>query len=412
VDVVVKRGCGLDVHQAFVVAHLFVELPNGKLRKSTQKFSTFRKHLVELAEWLKAEGCTHVAMESTGTYWVPVYGVLEQFGEFELVLGNAQHMKNVPGRKTDVKDAEWIGQLLRHGLIRKSYVPEAPLRELRMLLRYRRGLVEAQSQERNRLLKLLETANIKLSSVASDVFGVSGMLMLQALADGKTTVAEMAELAKGVLRKKLPDLLLALDGNFGDHHRFVIKVQLERLKVTARDLTAIDLELATRLAPYKSQMDALAKIPGVQWLVAATIVAELGPEVTHFQTVHHAASWAGVCPGNNESAGKRLGNMRRKGNVYLTTALVQAAHAASRTKGTYFRDKFHRLKTRRGHKRAAMAIAHKILTAAYFVLRGDAYSELGEQYLDVRESKRTTKHLVKRLERLGYAVTLEKGAAA
>jgi transposase len=298
-ETLVERGCGLDVHQATLVACLLTVRKDGKVQKQVRTFGTTTRELLSMREWLLSQGCTHVAMESTGVYWKPVYAILE--GAFQIVVANAQHVKKIPGRKTDVKDAEWIADLLCHGLLRQSFVPPKPIRELRDLTRYRRKLVESQSAERNRLLKVLETANIKLASVATDVFGTSGRLMLRALIEGKATAQEMAELAL------------------------------------------------------------LDEIPGVDWTLAVVIIAELGVDMSVFQSVSQLASWAGVCPGNSESAGKRKSSRIPKGNVYLKTALVEAAHAAARTKGTYLRDKFHRLKARRGYKRAAVAIGHKIL---------------------------------------------------
>jgi transposase len=346
-----------------------------------------------------------VSMESTGVYWKPVYAILE--GTLEIVVANAQHVKKVPGRKTDVKDAEWIADLLCHGLLRSSFVPPQPIRELRELTRYRRKLVESQSAERNRLLKLLETANIKLSSVASDVFGVSGRLMLKALAKGEATPQAMAELAKRSLRSKIPQLELALEGRMEDHHRFLLRMQLDRLEAVEHDLTVLEQRLQEKLKPYAAQLALLDEIPGVDWTLAAVIIAELGVDMSVFQNVSQLASWVGVCPGNNESAGKRKSSRIPKGNVYLKTALVEAANSAAKTKGTYLRDKFYRLKARRGYKRAAVAIAHKILAATYHMLsRQVSYHELGDLYLDKLNKHHLTRNLVRRLERLGYTVTL------
>jgi transposase len=298
----VERGCGLDVHQATVVACLLIVLKDGKVHRRMRTFGTTTRELVGLREWLLSEGCTHVAMESTGVYWKPVYAILE--GALEIVVANAQHVKKVPGRKTDVKDAEWIADLLCHGLLRSSFVPPKPIRELRDLMRYRRKLVESQTAERNRLLKLLETANIKLASVASDVFGVSGRLMLQALAKGKATPQEIAQLAKGLLRKKIPELEPALEGKLEEHHRFLLELQLRRLKAVEEDLALLEQRLQEKLEPYAAQLALLQEIPGVDWTLAAVIIAELGVDMSVFQSVSQAASWAGVCPGNNESAGQ------------------------------------------------------------------------------------------------------------
>jgi transposase len=401
----VERGCGLDVHQATVVACLLIVLKNGKVQKQMRTFGTTTRELLSLREWLLVEACTHVAMESTGVYWKPIYAILE--GGFEIVVANAQHVKKVPGRKTDVKDAEWIADLLCHGLLRSSFVPPKPIRELRDLTRYRRKLVESRSAERNRLLKLLESANIKLASVATDVFGASGRLMLHALAEGKATPQGMAELAKQKLRDKIPQLELALEGKVEGHHRFLLKLQLGRLNAVEEDLAMLEQHMRQKLEPYATQLALLDQIPGVDWTLAAVIIAELGVDMSVFQNVSQLASWAGVCPGNNESAGKRRSCRIPKGNVYLKTALVEAANSAARAKGTYLRDKFYRLKARRGYKRAAVAIAHKILVAIYHMLSQQvSYNDLGDLYLDKLNKNHLTRNLVHRLERLGYAVTL------
>jgi len=389
----VERGCGLDVHQATVVACLLIVLKNGQVQKQIRTFGTTTRELLALREWLLSQGCTHVAMESTGVYWKPVYAVLEG-GALEIVVANAQHVKKVPGRKTDVKDAEWIADLLCHGLLRSSFVPPKPIRELRDLTRYRRKLVESQAAERNRLLKLLETANIKLSSVATDVFGVSGRLMLEALVEGKATPQEMADLAKGRLRQKIDELGPALEGKLEEHHRFLLRLQLDRLEAAEKDLAVLEQRLQEKLKPYAEQLTLLDEIPGVDWTLAAVIIAELGVDMSVFGSVSQLASWAGVCPGNNESAGKRKSSRIPKGNVYLKTALVEAANSAAKAKGTYLRDKFYRLKARRGYKRAAVAVAHKILVAIYHMFSDRVcYNELGDVYLDKLNKHHLTRNL-------------------
>src|SRR6266850_4704477 len=311
----VERGCGMDVHQATVVACLLVVLKNGKVQKQIRTFGTTTRELLSLREWLLSEGCTHVAMESTGVYWKPIYAILE--GAFEIVVANAQHVKKVPGRKTDVKDAEWIADLLCHGLLRASFVPPKPIRELRDLTRYRRKLVESRSAERNRLLKLLETANIKLASVASDVFGVSGLLMLQALVAGQATPQEMAELAKKQMRKKIPALELALEGKVEEHHRFLLSVQLRRLRTVEEDLGILEQRIQEKLEPYAVQFALLQEIPGIDGKLAAAIIAELGVDMNVFGSVPQLASWAGICPGNNESGGKRKSSRIPQGQCVL-----------------------------------------------------------------------------------------------
>ena len=401
----VERGCGLDVHQATVVACLLIVGKDGRVQKQMRTFGTTTHELVSLREWLLAQGCTHLAMESTGVYWKPVYAILE--GALTIIVANAQHVKKVPGRKTDVKDAEWLADLLCHGLLRPSFVPPKPICELRDLTRYRRKLVENQAAERNRLLKLLESANIKLASVATDVFGISGRLMLRALIEGKASPKEMAELAKKKLRSKIPELELALEGRVEEHHRFLLKLQLDRVESVEKDLEVLEQRIRQKLEPYAAQLSLLDEIPGVDWTLAAVIIAELGVDMSVFQNVSQLASWAGVCPGNNESAGKRKSSRIPKGNVYLKTALVEAANAAAKTKGTYLRDKFYRLKARRGYKRAAVAIAHKILVAIYHMLSQQvSYNDLGDLYLDKLNKHHLTRNLVHRLERLGYTVTL------
>lgn len=410
-EAIVERCGGLDVHQATVVACLLVGEAHKKPRKEVRTFGTTTSELVRLRDWLLAQGCTHVGMESTGIYWMPVYTVLE--GSFQLVVGNATHIKNVPGRKTDVKDSEWIADLLRHGLIRSSFVPPKPMRELRDLLRYRRKLVESQTAERNRLLRLLETANIKIASVVSNVFGASGRQMLRALLEGQATPEEMAQLAKGRLRKKMAMLVPALEGRVEAHHRFLLAMQIDRLDQVEESIAKLDERIDVKLEPYRAQLARLRQIPGVDRVGGAIIIAELGIDMRVFPSARHAAAWAGVCPGNNESAGKRKRQPGRKGNVHLMTALVQAAVCASKKKGSYLKEKYWRLKARRGPKRAALAIAHKILVAAYHLLARNAdYRDLGPAYLAHTSAARVKTALVKRLERLGYRVQLVPVAAS
>lgn len=409
-EVLVDRCCGLDVHKEQVTACLLVT-ESGRARKSIRRFSTFTEDLQALGRWLAENGVTHVGMESTGVYWKPVYVVLEEASRFELIVGNATHMKNVPGRKTDMKDAEWIAHLVRVGLVRKSYVPTSDLRDLRDLTRYRKSLVDAQTAERNRLQKLLESANIKLGSVASDVFGKSGRKMLTAIVDGETDPVVLASLAEGLLRKKLSQLRSAFVGRLRDHHRQLLRMQLERLTEVERHVAALEAEIDRRMEPYRRQVQNLDTIPGVDSNGAAAIIAELGPSVSHFPSVQAAAAWASVAPGSNESAGKNRRAPARKGNVHLLTTLVQAAQAARNTRGTYLRDKYYRLKARRGGQRALVAVAHKILIAAYYILRdGVPYKDLGETFLDSLDKNQVTRNLVRRLERLGHHVTLAQAS--
>lgn len=406
-DAITERCCGLDVHRDRIMACLLTGRADEKPEKQVREFGTMSRDLHAMAEWLRENGCTLVAMESTGVYWMAPYKVLEP--HFELVVGNARHLSKVPGRKTDVLDSEWLAELSRHGLIKKSFIPPPPIRELRDLTRYRQKLVQSRSAERNRLQKLLETANIKLASVMSDVFGVSGMDMLRALVDGKLGPAEIAKLARGQLRKKMHLLALALDAPFEEHHRYLLSTQLERLEVLDGDIAEVERRIAEKLQPYAEQHARLTQIPGVERIAASVIIAELGVNMSVFASAQACAAWAGVSPGNNESAGKRKSGRTPRGNPHLKTLLVEAAQAASRKKGSYLRDKFHRIRARRGYKRAVVAIAHKILIAAYHMLAtGDDYRELGEGYLDAKDEQRLKQRLVKRLEGLGYQVTLQE----
>lgn len=334
----IERCCGLDVHQETVVACVLIGAPGRQPTKAVRTFCTMTRDLEALRDWLKAAGLTHIGMQSTGIYWRPVDAVLE--GHFELIVGNAKHIRNVPGRKTDVKDAEWIADLVRHGLIAKSFVPSRPLRELRELLRYSRKLVESQTAARNRLLKLLETANIKLASVAADVFGVSGLAMPKALIEATASAEQMAAVAKGRLRRKHDDLVLALEGRVEEHHRFLLTVQLRRFAAAEEDIKSLDLRIAERLEPYSFEQALLMQIPGVDWVVAAVLIAAIGVDMSVFVSVRHLAAWAGVCPGNHQSAGKQKSGHTRKGNVHLRTILMGAAISAARTKGSYLKDKF------------------------------------------------------------------------
>jgi transposase len=332
-----------------------------------------------------------------------VYAVLE--GHFELIVGNATHIKNVPGRKTDVKDSQWIAELIRCGLIRKSFVPPKWQRALRDLTRYRRKLVEAQASERNRLQRLLETCNVKLASVASDVFGKSGRAILRALIQGDASPEAMAKLARGRLRHKVGELALALRGNVEAHHRFMIEMQLARVEDIEANIAVVDQRIDDAVAPHLAIFRRLMTIPGVDRVAAATVIAELGIDMDVFPTMAHAAAWAGVCPGNHESGGKRMGQKKRRGNVHLTTALVQSAFAAARTKDTYLKARFWKIAGRAGKKRAAVAVAHSILKAIYQMLKAEVdYKDLGGDYLDRFLHRRAEQRLVDRVRSMGYDV--------
>ena len=409
-EVLLERCAGLDVHQASVVCCVLIGAPGRKAQKLLRRFGTTMRELEALKAWLVEHGVTHVGMESTGVYWKPVYAVLE--GHFELIVGNAHHIKNVPGRKTDVKDAEWIAQLVRHGLVRKSFVPPPAIRDLRELVRCRRTLIETRTAARNRVLKLLEGAGIKLSGVASDAFGVSGRAMLEALAAGATDAAGMAGLARGRMRRKAAELEAALEGRLREHQRFLLAMHLRQLEAIERDLEALDARIEAQLEPFRAQRELLMRIPGVDRVTAAVIIAEIGIDMAVFATARRLAAWAGVAPGNYESAGKPKGAAVRRGNVFLKSALFAAASAAVRTKGSYYRDKYNRLRARRGPVRALMAIAHKLLIAAFHLLAtGEAFRDLGEGYLDQVARRRSTARLVQRLSNLGYEVTLVPKAA-
>jgi len=431
-EVVFERCCGLDVHKRTVVACLLTPGPGGRPTKAVRTFSTMTDELLQLADWLAAAGCTHVAMESTGVYWQPIWYLLED--RFRLLLVNAAHIKAVPGRKTDVRDAEWIAELLRHGLLRGSVVPARPQRELRDLTRYRAALVAERSAAANRLQKALEGANIKLSSVATDILGRSGRAMLDALVAGNTDAAALAQLAKGRMRTKIAELERALTGRFGAHQRFLVARQLAHIDALDALIAEVSDEIARRLqdlaprpappdasdgvldeAPLPSAEEAIARletIPGVGRRTAEVLIAELGLDLRRFPTAGHLASWAGMCPGNHESAGKRAGGKTRKGNRALRTALVEAAHAAGHTKHTYLGAQFRRLAARRGKKRAAVAVGHAILVIAYHLLtEGTDYQDLGPHYFDERARQATERRLVHRLEALGYRVALEPVAA-
>jgi transposase len=409
-EAIIERCCGLDVHQATVVACVIVGSADRRAQKQVRTFGTTTRELLELGTWLREQGCTHAAMEGTGVYWKPVHAVLDD-GALSLVVANARHIKKVPGRKTDVLDSEWIAQLLRHGLIKSSFVPPKPIQQLRDLVRYRKKLVQTRSTERNRAQKLLESANIKLASVLSDVFGTSGMEMLRALLEGVQTPAQIAQCARGRARSKLEALEAALEGRFEEHHRFVLRLQLGRLERVDADIETLDARIEAQLATWKEQRALLQTIPGVSRVASAQIVAEIGVDMSAFDDAAHLASWAGICPGSHESAGKNRSGKLRKGNRHLTVALVEAAQAAARSTRTYLRDKFHKLRVRRGYKRAVIAIAHKILIAAYRILRDMVpYRELGEGYLDSRSQRTVVGSLVHRLKRMGYEVALTKPA--
>ena len=403
-DVVYERCCGLDIHKRIVVACLITPGPGRQPTKELRSFGTMTADLLELSDWLLAAGCTHVAMESTGVFWKPIYNLLED--RFNLLLVNAQHVKRVPGRKTDVQDCEWIADLLQHGLLRASFVPERAERELRELTRYRSSLVRERTAEVNRLQKTLEGANIKLASVVSDITGVSARRLLAALLTGEAEAASLAELVDPRLREKLPELERALAGRFGPHQRFLVAEQLAHIGELDARIERLSREIGERMRPFDALIDLLDTIPGVGRWTAEVILAEIGTDMTRFPTAGHLASWAGMCPGNDESAGKRRSGKTRAGSPYLRVSLTEAAYAAGRGK-TYLAAQYHRLIARRGKKRAAIAVGHSILVIVYHVLtRGVPFEDLGFQYFDHRIRPALERRLVQRLEALGNSVVL------
>jgi transposase len=411
-QVLYERCCGLDVHKRTVAACLVTPDPEGRPVKAVRTFGTMTAQLLALADWLAAAGCTHVAMESTGVYWKPLYNLLED--GFALLLVNAQHVKAVPGRKTDVRDCEWLADLLRHGLLKASFVPARPQRELRELTRYRTAVIRERATAANRLHKTLEGANVKLAAVATDILGKSGREILAALVAGQTDGAALADLAQGRLREKLPQLEQALVGRVGAHQRFLVAQQLAHIDFLDAAIERLSVEVAARLRPHADALARLDVIPGVGRRTAEVLVAEVGTDMGRFPTAKHLASWAGMCPGNHESAGQQRRGTTRKGNPWLRTALAEAAQAAGRSKRhpSYLSAQFHRLVVRRGRKRAVIAVGHSILVVAYHLLKDAAtYQDLGATHFDALDRERATRRLVTRLEALGHRVTLTPGAA-
>lgn len=407
-DVVIDRCAGLDVHQATVVATVRTPGPAGR-QVVTVTFGTMTPDLIALREWLQAYGVTHVALESTGVYWKPVYYVLEE--AFTLLLINMQELKHLPGRKTDVKDSEWLAQLLECGLLKASFVPPPPIRELRDLTRYRVQQVQDRAREVNRLCKVLEDSGLKLTSVMTDVMGASGRAMLTALIEGTTDPIVLAELARGRLRKKLPALQRALQGRFHRLHAFLIEAALAKIDYLDEVIERLAREIDERLRPFEPVVAALDTIPGIDRIGAISLVAETGADMTRFATAGHLCSWGAMCPGHNESAGKRRSGRTRKGNRYLRRTLIQAALGAIHSKGTALQARYHRVKRHRGHKKAVVAVGHQLLEIAYYVMRdGVTYHELGADYFDRRHAERAVRRHVRQLEALGYRVTIEQAA--
>jgi transposase len=404
-EVLYPHCAGLDVHKATVVAAVRL-VTGGRVAREVRTFATTTAGLLELAAWLGENGCTHVVMEATGVYWRPVWHILAE-GGFALVLANAAQVKNVPGRKTDVGDAAWLAELLAHGLVRASFVPDAPTEELRSLLRTRKQLVRERASHVLRLQKTLEDANVKLDGVVADLLGRSGRAMLEALVAGETDPEKLAALAHPRLAATPERLREALRGRVTAHHRFLLRLHLDQVDALAAATGRIDREVEERLAPLRTAVELLASIPGVGALAARVIVAEIGLDMDRFPTAGHLVSWAGLCPRNDESAGKRRSDRLRKGAPWLKTILVQCAWAASRKKASYLQAQYHRLRARRGTRKAVCAVAASILTAAYHMLKnGTAYRDLGPGHLDRRSREAQARRLVRRLADLGYAVEL------
>ena len=407
-QVLYPRCAGLDVHKDMVMAR--VRCVNEPLHDETRSFDTTTSALLELGDWLAEHGVTHVAMEATGVYWKPIWHLLEE--RFELILANAQHIKNVPGRKTDVNDAAWIADLLAHGLIRSSFVPPAPIHALRDLTRTRKQLVREISQHSLRIQKTLEDANLKLGSVLSDVLGKSGRAILAALVRGETDPQKLADLAQGNARKKRTELVEALRGRIRPHHQELLRIHLNLVDALHQALADVDARVGKTLAPIKDSARLLTTLPGVSELTAQVMVAEIGVDMGRFPTDAHLISWAGLCPRNDESAGKRRSTRVRKGAPWLKTALVTAAWAAVRVKGSYLQAQFLRLKARRGAKKAILAVAASMLTAAYHMLRnGVEYRDLGADHFSRRDRSKAIQRLVRRLNDLGCEVQLTPLAA-
>jgi transposase len=404
-DVVHAHCAGLDVHKKLVVACVMHSTSEGPARQETRSFGTRLPDLNQLREWLAQEGCTAVAMEGTGVYWKPVFNVLE--GQCELLVTNAEHVKAVPGRKTDVKDAEWLATLLRHGLLKASFISEREQREMRDITRYRTALLQDRGRAVNRLQKTLEGANIKLASVLTDITGLSGQRILAALIRGEDDPTELAGLAHGRLSSKRQALEQAVMGHLGPRLTFLVTQQLQQIQHLDEQIAACDQEVADELRPFEDELTRLDEIPGVGPRTAQTLITELGPTLSNFPTARHLAAWAGMCPGNKASGGKRRPTRTRRGNPWVKRALTEAAWAAGRTKQTYLGEQYRRFSARKGRKRAVVAVGHSILTITYFVLkRGHHYTELGLTYLDERDRKAAQRAAVKRLMTLGFDVHL------
>lgn len=405
----IERGAGLDIHQATIVATVRTPDGGGGRAVVTQTFGTMTVDLLALRDWLQTCGVTHVAMESTGVYWKPIYYLLED--GVTVLLVNMQTLKQVPGRKSDVKDSEWLAQLLECGLLRGSLVPPAPIRDLRDLTRYRKKQIEDRTQEVNRLYRVLEEAGVKLATVMSDVMGRSGRAMVDALLTGTTDPTVLAELARGRLRPKIPALRQALHGQFRPHHAFLLGQILTKIDFLEETIATVTEEIERQLVPFAATVDRLTTIPGWGRRTATTVFVETGGDMSRFPSAAHLCSWGAMCPGLDESAGKRRTGKTREGNRFLRGALIESALAATRAKGTALQARYFRVKRHRGHKKAIVAVGHQTLEIAYYIMRdGTTYQELGADYFARRDRDRTMRRSVKQLEALGYRVTLEEAA--
>jgi len=409
-ETIVRRAAGLDVHKAQVTACVRVPERGGGRAQELAEFSTTVPGLLALRDWLKAHRVSQVAMEATGVYWKPVWAILED--EFDCLLVNARHVKQVPGRKTDVADAAWLCQLLEAGLLQRSFVPPKPIRALRNLTRYRKAQSGERQRAANRLHKILEDTGIKLDCVATDILGVSGRAMLDALVEGTTDPETLAELAKGKLRAKIPALREALQGRFDAQHTLIVSAILAHLDFLEEQIELLSDAIVEQLAPFAAAVELLCTIPGVQRRTAEVIVAEIGTDMSRFASARHLASWAGQCPGNDRSAGKRRSGTTRHGSKWLDATLTEAALAATRSKDVYLAAQYQRLRPRRGHSRALGAVKHSIIVACWHMLTtGELYREAGGDFYTRRDPERATRRLVAQLERLGHHVSLEAAAA-
>ena len=408
-DVLYPRCAGLDVHKDTVVASVRVQEAGSRARMETRSFKTHTAALLELQSWLGQNKCTHVVMEATGVYWKPVWHILS--GSFELILANAKHVRNVPGRKSDVKDAEWLANLLAHGLVQASFVPDSPIQELRDLTRTRKQFVRQRAQHVNRLQKVLEDANIKLGSFISDITGVSGRAIVEALIAGETDPDKLVELATTRLKTPRAALALALQGRVTKHHRFLLRTHLDQIDATDRSIRELDTRIEDASRPFAEIVDRLTEMPGMSKIGAQVVLAEIGDDMTRFPSAGHLVSFAGLCPRLDQSAGKRRSTRLKKGSNWLKGTLVSCAWAAARAKNTYARAQYHRIKTRRGAKKAIVAVAASMLTAIYHLIRNAvAYRDLGPHYFDRRDRQRIANRLRHRLEELGFSVNIQPAA--